>query len=214
MFSQRIVKHNAADETGWRWATAGSLLGRCRKLILRALRVGRTRILWGWRLHALGCRSQLGRALRVNNPQAVAIGSRVAIADEFILFDLRPGQGELPKIFIGDGCIILYRLQCNAAQSVRIGQNVLIASNVLVTDCDHVVEPGGVPATKNRKLVTKPVCIENNCWLGQNAVVLKGVTIGHDSIVGANAVVTHDVPPCSVVTGNPARVIKKLNGAE
>jgi len=121
---------------------------------------------------------------------------------------------EVPKIIIGDGCIILYRFQCNAAQSVRIGKNVLIASNVLITDSDHVIEPGGVPVTKNRKFVTQPVRVEDNCWLGQNAVILKGVTIGHDSIVGANSVVTHDVPPCSVVAGNPARVIKRLKGLD
>lgn len=47
--------------------------------------------------------------------------------------------------------------------------------------------------------------------IGQNAVILKGVTIGHDSIVGANSVVTRDVPPCSVVAGNPGRIIKTLD---
>ncbi|KPL22682.1 MAG: hypothetical protein AMJ75_07625 [Phycisphaerae bacterium SM1_79] len=177
---------------------------------MRAWSVGRTRLIWGWRLHSLGRRSSLEHPLQVNNPRAVAIGSCVTIASQFILSDLCPGQGEVPKIVIGDECRILYRFQCNAARSVHIGQNVLIASNVLITDSDHVVEPGGVPVTHNRKLVTRPVRIEDNCWLGQNVVVLKGVTICHDSIVGANSVVTHDVPPRSVVAGNPARVIKTL----
>lgn len=131
--------------------------------------------------------------------------------DQAILSDLNPGQGKLPKIVIGDHCRILYRFQCNAAESVNIGQNVLIASNVFITDSDHIVEPGRVPATKNLKLITRPVRIEENCWLGQNVVILKGVTVYHDSIVGANSVVTHNVPPCSVVAGNPARVIKTLS---
>jgi acetyltransferase-like isoleucine patch superfamily enzyme len=87
---------------------------------------------------------------------------------------------------------------------------VLIASNVLITDSDHVIEPGGVPVTRNGRFVTRPIFIDDNCWIGQNAVVLKGVTIGRESIIGANSVVTHDVPAHSVAAGNPARVIKKL----
>jgi len=180
------------------------------KLAVRAWEVGRTRLLWGWRFHSLGNRTVLSYSLQVNNPRAVTIGSYVTIASQFILADLCPGSGEVPKISIGDGCTILYRFQCNAAQSVRIGCNVLIASNVLITDSDHVVEPGGVPVTRNHRFVTRPVCVEDNCWLGQNAVILKGVTIGHDSIIGANSTVTHNVPPYSIAVGNPARIIKQL----
>lgn len=181
------------------------------KYLMRAWHIGRTRLVWGRRLYALGRRSVLARSLQINNPRAVAIGSGVTICDQFILADLCPNQGEVPKIIIDDGCIILYRFQCNAAQSVRIGRNVLIASNVLVTDSDHVIEPGGIPVTRNGRFITQPVFIEDNCWIGQNAVILKGVMIGCDSIVGANSVVTHDVPSHSVVGGNPACIIKRLN---
>jgi acetyltransferase-like isoleucine patch superfamily enzyme len=182
------------------------------KLAIRVWRVGKTRLLWGWRLHKLGARSVLCRCLQANNPKAFSIGSRVTIESDFILADLCPLQGQIPKIIIGDNCTILYRFQCNAAESVRIGNNVLIASNVLITDSDHIVEPAGIPVTASKKFVTKPVLIGDNCWIGQNAVILKGVTIGHDSIVGASAVVTSDVPPCSVAAGNPARIIKTLDG--
>ena len=169
----------------------------------------RTRILWGHRLHALGTRCVLGRKQMVQNPQAVAIGSRVTICDGFVFADLVPGSGKYPKIKIGNGVIILFRFQCNAAESVTIGDNVLIASNVLITDSDHIVEPGGLPVTRNPKFVTRPVVVEPNCWIGQNAVILKGVTIGRESIVGANSVVTRDVAPYSIVGGNPARLIKR-----
>jgi acetyltransferase-like isoleucine patch superfamily enzyme len=179
----------------------------------RAYELGRTRLLWGWRLHALGAHTTLFRPLKIRNPRAVAIGARVTILDQFVLADLRPGEGDYPKIVIGDGTVIQFRFQCNAAESVRIGRNVLIASNVLVTDSDHVVEPGSVPVTRNGKWTSRPVRIGDNCWLGQNAVILKGVTVGHDAIVGANSVVTRDVPPCSVSVGNPARVIKVLQGS-
>ena len=90
---------------------------------------------------------------------------------------------------------------------------MLIAPGVFITDSDHVVEPNGVPVTQNQLLKTRPVHIQDNCWLGVNAVVLKGVTVGHDSIVGANAVVTRNVPPYSIAAGNPARVIKTLDSS-
>jgi acetyltransferase-like isoleucine patch superfamily enzyme len=146
----------------------------------------------------------------VPNPRAVAVGSHVTICAGFVLADLDPGCGEYPKIVISDGTTILFRFQCNAAQSVTIGKNVLFASNVLITDSDHVVEPGGAPVTRNGKFMTRPVRIEDNCWIGQNAVILKGVIVGHDSVIGANTVVTRDVPPCSVVAGNPARIVRTL----
>ena len=94
------------------------------------------------------------RRLMVHNPEAVAIGSRVLLMGQFVLADLRPGCGEYPKITIGDDCTIMFRFQCNAAQSVRIEENVLIASNVLITDSDHVLEPDGVPITRNGKFIT------------------------------------------------------------
>jgi acetyltransferase-like isoleucine patch superfamily enzyme len=187
-----------------------SKAARYRKLVVRAWNMLRTQLLWKWRLYSLGKRTTLSYSLQVNNPRAVDIGSYVTIESQFILADLNPCNGEIPKIVIGDGCVILHRFQCNAAQSVRVGRNVLIASNVLLTDSDHVVEPGGIPVTKNNSFITCPVCIEDNCWIGQNAVILKGVTVGHDSIVGANSTVTSNVPPYSVVAGNPTKIIKRL----
>lgn len=189
------------------------MISRILQRVRREWGVLRTWTSWSWRLHGLGPRSVLRRKLLVNRPRAISIGSRVSIMDQFILADLQPGVGSDPKIYIGDGCSILFRFQCNAAECVRIGRNVLIASNVLICDSDHVVEPGGIPVTSNGKFVTRPVRVEDNCWIGQNAVILKGVTIGHDSIVGANSVVTRDVPPCSIVAGNPARVVKALQGS-
>ncbi len=202
---------HVADCDGRADVRFATVICRYLKLAKRSWQVGRTRLLWGWRLHVLGSRSILGRSLLINNPSSVAVGARVAIADQFVLADLCPGSDRRPKIVVGDGTTILCRFQCNATQSVIIGRNVLIAPGVFVGDSYHVVEPGGVPVTRNRKVVTRPVRIEDNCRLGQNAAVLKGVTIGHDSIVGANSVVVRDVPPCTVVAGNPARVIKELN---
>ncbi len=178
--------------------------------MLRSCLILRTRLLWAWRLGTLGSRSVLGLHGLVNNPRVVSIGDRVTLCDYFILADLNPAHARHPKIEIGDGSTILYRFQCNAAESVRIGENVLIASNVLITDSDHVVEPDGLPVTRNPQLITRPVEIGHGCWIAQNVVIVKGVRIGECSIIGANSVVTRDVPARSVVAGNPARILRSL----
>jgi acetyltransferase-like isoleucine patch superfamily enzyme len=180
------------------------------KITCRAYCIAMTLLWWKWRLFKLGPRTIIKRCLQINNPGSIAIGSRVTLMHQSILADLNPEYRQYPKIRIGDGCTILYRFQCNAAESVKIGNHVLIASNVLITDSDHVIEPEGIVVTKNKKLKTKPVEIGDGCWIGQNAVILKGVKIGSCCIIGANSVVTRDVPERTVVAGNPARIIKRL----
>ena len=173
----------------------------------RQWRILRTRLLWQWRLNSLGSRSVLGTCRRVVHPAAMSIGRHVTIFDGWILADLKPGEGKGAKIRIGDWCIIHPDFQCNAAVSVEMGEHVLVAGRVFVTDSDHVVDPLGPHTTQHPALVSSPVIVEHDCWIGQNAVILKGVHIGHHSIVGANSVVTKDVPPCSIVAGIPAKLI-------
>lgn len=177
--------------------------------ILRSYKIIMSIIFWKWRLSGMGKRVVLWKPLQINNPKAVSIGKFTHLTAGCVLGDLKPGQGQSPKIKIGDYCTFLYRFQCNAAESVTIGNYVLAASNVLITDSDHIVEPDGVPVTKSKSFKSKPVVIGNNCWIGQNAVILKGVTVGDNCIIGANSVVTRSVESNSVVVGNPARVIKK-----
>lgn len=152
----------------------------------------------------------LSKPMQIKNPNTISIGNFTHLTSGAVLADLKPGQGQYPKIKIGDYCTFLYRFQCNAAESVVIGNYVLAASNVLITDSDHVIEPDGIPVTVNDKLKSKPVSIGNNCWIGQNAVILKGVTVGDNCIIGANSVVTRNIEANSIVAGNPARIIKKL----
>jgi len=177
---------------------------------IRIYKIFKTFALWKWRLNHLGRRVVLDKPLQIDNPSAISIGNYTSITKDCILADLNPGADSIKKIKIGEYCTFLYRFQCNAAESVTIGNYVLAASNVLITDSDHVVETAGIPVTKNFKLKSKPVVIGNNCWIGQNAVILKGVTIGDNCIIGANSVVVKDVDKNSVVAGNPASLIRKI----
>jgi acetyltransferase-like isoleucine patch superfamily enzyme len=178
------------------------------KIVSRIWSLARTRALWGWRFHSLGPRSTVGRCRFVAHPRSVSIGHHTTLSDCWTLADLRPESPEArPKIRIGSFCTILWDFQCNASTSVEVEDYVLIAPRVFITDSDHVVDAAGERTTLGRQLRSAPVVIEHDCWLGVNAVVLKGVRVGHHAIVGANAVVTRDVEPGSIVAGIPARLI-------
>lgn len=91
---------------------------------------------------------------------------------------------------------------------VYIGENVMIAPNVTITPTGHPVDPElRRPGTQ----FSIPVTIGNNVWIGSNAVILPGITIGDNSVIGAGSVVTHDIPKNVVAVGNPCRVLREIN---
>ena len=94
--------------------------------------------------------------------------------------------------------------------SVEVQDYVLISPRVFITDSDHIVDAEGKRTTLNSEFRSAPVTIEHDCWLGVNAVILKGVRIGHHSVVAANAVVTKDVEPRTIVGGVPAKPIGRI----
>jgi acetyltransferase-like isoleucine patch superfamily enzyme len=94
-----------------------------------------------------------------------------------------------------------------AAQSIVIGDDVLCGANVTITDTDwHGIRPDD----RRKAGPSAPVVIENNVWLGLNVVLLKGVTIGENSIVSAGSVVNRSIPPNVIAGGMPAAPIKPL----
>lgn len=117
-----------------------------------------------------------------------------------------------PEITIGNNVQMLFDNHISAINKIVIGDNVLMASRILITDLSHGQTDreslDSFPV--DRPLYSKgPVIIEDNVWIGTGAAILPGVTIGKGSVIGANAVVTHDIPEYSIVGGNPARVIKE-----
>jgi acetyltransferase-like isoleucine patch superfamily enzyme len=93
----------------------------------------------------------------------------------------------------------------NCFCSIELGDGVAISDNVEIQDSDNHFING------EKDKMSAPIKIENNVWIGKNAIILKGVTIGQCAVIGAGAVVTKDIPPNSVVAGNPAKVIKNIN---
>ncbi|KAH7466001.1 hypothetical protein KRP22_014984 [Phytophthora ramorum] len=90
---------------------------------------------------------------------------------------------------------------------ITIGDRVLIAPNVQLYTASHPLDP---EVRSSGIEVGKPITIEDDVWIGGNAVVVPGVTIGRGSVIGAGSVVTKDVPPMCVYAGNPAKFIKKI----
>ena len=90
---------------------------------------------------------------------------------------------------------------------VRIGDGVLIAPGTVITTVNHALDPEKRRANICTAL---PVVIGNNVWIGANCTILQGVTIGDGAVIAAGAVVKSDVPPCAIVGGVPARVLKMI----
>ncbi|WP_319409038.1 acyltransferase [uncultured Desulfosarcina sp.] len=111
-------------------------------------------------------------------------------------------EGQFGQIEIGEGSSAQFYFHCAAAKRVSIGQHVLIAGRVYITDHDHQMpwREGG--------MVVRPVMIGDGCWLGEGCAILKGVELGPGCVVGANTVVTKSFEAGSVIGGVPARVIK------
>ncbi len=166
---------------------------------------------WFWRLDSFGWRSRLARPDMLTNPRAISIGKNVLIRKGSRLEAVGEWDGKRPKIKIGDGTSIQFYFHCGAAKCVTIGENVLISGRVYITDHDHVFDDHQLPARKCHELKSAPVVIGAGAWLGEGCVILKGVTVGERAVVGANAVVTKDVPPFTVVGGIPAQVIRKID---
>ena len=93
---------------------------------------------------------------------------------------------------------------------VTIGNNVILAQNIVASGLNHEYKDSTIPI-RFQDVTTAMIIIEDDCWIAANAVITAGVTIGKHSVIGAGAVVTKDIPPFSVATGNPAKVVKQFD---
>lgn len=111
------------------------------------------------------------------------------------------------NIFIGNNFTGNYNLTILDIREVRIGNNVMIGPNTLITTVGHPLSP-----LKRRihMAFAKPVTIGDDVWIGGNVTILPGVTIGNNVVIGAGAVVSRDIPSNSVALGVPARVVKSI----
>lgn len=112
------------------------------------------------------------------------------------------------NLHVGARTFVNYNLMALDVAEIRIGEDCQIGPNVQLLTPIHPVEP----APRRDKLeAARPITIGNNVWLGGGVIVCPGVTIGEDTVVGAGAVVTRDLPAGVVAVGNPARVVRSVH---
>lgn len=122
-----------------------------------------------------------------------------------------------PLIIIKDNVAVNDFVHIGATNYVEIGNNVLMASHIYISDHNHGTYTGEEPSNPsippNQRMVNhdQQVIIKDDVWIGEMVCILPGVTIGKGSIVGAGSIVTRDIPQYCIVVGNPARVIKSYD---
>jgi acetyltransferase-like isoleucine patch superfamily enzyme len=161
-------------------------------------------------------------------------GARIEVGDHFVAYsDCILSAWGSGKIRIGDCCSVGSGARLHARSEIRIGSHVLISWDALLIDFDgHSTDPalraqemestcarlfpsfvrrsGARRAASPQHFDARPIAIGDRVWIGARAVILKGVTIGEDSIIAAGAVVAADIPPGHVAAGNPAKAVKKI----
>lgn len=155
----------------------------------------------------------------IRNRRYINFGKKLTTG-KYCRIEAYPVNGK--KVILSFG----YNVQLNdfvhitARENVKIGDNVLIASKVYISDCSHGSYKGNdydsSPKTIpiDRELYSTPIIIEDNVWIGEFVSILPGVKIGKGSIIGSNSVVSRDIPDFVIAVGSPARPIKKFNFKE
>ena len=108
------------------------------------------------------------------------------------------------RSFVGHGSTIV------AVSEIQIGADCLLGEHVTVRDQNHGIEYTDIPFS-NQRMLSAPISIDSNVWIGAKSTIVAGVVIGPNSVVAANAVVTKDVPAWTVVGGVPAKVLRKIS---
>ena len=153
-------------------------------------------IMHPWHVVISGCNIRIGHSF-------TAFGESHARV-EIGVWGRAAGEG---KVIMGNACLMSPGSRISASDEITIGDGVMLANGAYITDSDW----HGLYDRIDRNTGPQPVRLEDNVWIGDHAKVLKGVTVGANSVVAAGAVVTRDVPPNVVVAGNPAKIVKELD---
>jgi len=160
------------------------------------------------RFKQFGIKSAILHPLKIDGIQNITVGSNVYIAYKTWLASLPLSGEEHCELVIGDGTNIGNFNHIYSTKSIVIGKNVLTADKVYISDNLHGYEDIHVPVMKQAIKQIGTVSIGDGSWLGENVCVI-GANIGKNCVVGANSVVTKDIPDYCVAIGSPARVIKR-----
>jgi acetyltransferase-like isoleucine patch superfamily enzyme len=172
---------------------------------------------WWWRQRIgarhfarFGHRSLIVAPRGILAPHRIEIGDRVLIREGamFSVVEHYRGRDHEPRLTVGSGTQIGQGIWFSCVGEIEIGEDNLLGHNILIADSYHEYEDPDTPIIFQPMAEPRAVRIERGCIIGPHAAILAGVTVGANTFIAANAVVTRSVPPNSVVVGNPARVIR------
>lgn len=168
------------------------------------------KLFWGH----IGKKTVVYSPRKIVNPMNISIGDHVTIEENSTLYSVSTYKGvnHQGKISIGNNVYINYGFNATTANHIIIEDGVLCAFNVSIFDFDHGYEDILSNINQANLIVKGPIIIGEKSWIGMNVAILGSVKIGKHCIIGANSVVTRDIPDYCVVAGSPARIIKRYNG--
>ena len=168
------------------------------------------RIVYSFTLGEFGWHSCILKPLRIDGHKNIFIGDNVCIKYRTWLASTPITGEKISRLIIEDGCVIGHFNHIYATKSIILHKDVLTADKVYISDNLHGYENLEIPIKNQPVLQNGTVEIGEGSWLGENVCVL-GAKIGKHCIIGANSVVTKDIPDYSVAVGAPAKVIKRYN---
>lgn len=164
--------------------------------------------------------AKIGLNFSIVGPENITLGENFSGGDNISLWTWgiynENARDQCPNLTIGDNVTITSNCVITCANKIVIGDGTLLGRGTFITDNSHgknvdVAELKIAPG--NRTLYSKgSVIIGKNVWTGTNVCIMPGVTIGDGAIIGANSVVTHDVPAACIAAGAPAKIVKKIEG--
>lgn len=193
---------NAADARlwgqKWRWYERNSLPWNRARIHYEFMR---RRAFARWPLH--------GNVLEAMREGRLSVGSGTLLEPHVWIT-----APERARVRIGEGTFLNLGVMVAAKELVEIGSHCMLANGCFVTDANHRFDDLERPLTWQGFTSKGPTRIGDNVWLGANVVVTSGVSIGERCVIGANSVVTRDLPPFSLAAGAPARVLRSIAPGE
>lgn len=182
------------------------------KLVLKFIIYGLKFVYHKFQYGQIGIGTKIYKQILLTNKKRIFLGQRVLLMpnSRIELITNYAGESFEPKFSLGDFSQIHQNCHITCAEKIEIGNNVIIVSNVTITDIVHPYDDISIPINK-AKLKTFPVIIGDEVYIYNNSIILPGITIGKHSIIGANSVVNKNIPSYSIAVGNPAKVIKQYN---
>lgn len=158
----------------------------------------------------LSSKSHIQKLLRVDGKENISIYKGVVIQKLTWIAAVPLTKEEKCHLSIGEGTIIGHFNHIFATGEIEIGKNVLTADRVFIADNQHEFENINIPIHSQGIKQLNKITIGDGSWIGENVCIL-GANVGKNCVIGANSVVTKDIPDYSVAVGSPARVIKKFD---